>query len=209
MTWVNDYDAVFVLTYPRGGGEVKAEEWHQAGMLDKKQNTIDDVNAVIQYLIDKKIAAKGKVVIYGQNAASTVAMAVTNQAPEGNLGLVILKDGMYDLLRFSTSPGSQEYVLEYGDPQKPKDFDWLRKISSLHNVNASKKYPAILFLPDSDPDEQWQARKMIAELQHDLPNNPSPLFFSLPDPTLSDDENAREQSAYAIALATHVLNVSR
>ncbi|MCO5598618.1 hypothetical protein L7F22_052715 [Adiantum nelumboides] len=210
MSFVHDYDAVFVAIYPRGGGEVRAEQWHKAGMLDKKQNTIDDVQAVIQYLIDNKITSKGKVIIYGQYAASTTAMSVTNQAPEGNLGVVILQDGMFDLLRFpDSSADTTAETEEYGDPQKPKDFDWLRKISPLHNVNASKQYPAILFLPGGDINQQWQARKMVAELQHDLPNNPSPLLYSTSDLKLTEEDNYVNEEVYSIAFATHVLGLQR
>ncbi|PWN34998.1 prolyl oligopeptidase, partial [Meira miltonrushii] len=182
MTWVNDYDAVFVLAYPRGGGEVRAEAWHQAGMLGNKQNTIDDVNAIIQYLIDDKIAAKGKVVLTSSSSGATNAMAVTNQAPEGNIGALVLQErtygyALYDLLRFNTAPDSSGYVAEYGNPQDPQAFDWLRKISPLHNVDKAKVYPAILIFPGNDPVKSWSARKMIAELQYDLPNNPNPFFL--------------------------------
>lgn len=215
ISWVRDYDGVFILAYPRGGSEVKGEAWHQAALLEKKQNTIDDINAIVQYLIDNKIAAKGKVILYPEHFASTLAMAATNQAPEGNLGAVILQDtlygyyGLYDLLRFSTAPSTSYDVAEYGDPQDPKGFDWLRKISSLHNVDQNKTYPSILFLPGKDEIVSWHGRKMVAELQHVLPNNPNPFFFNAPDPNLSDQEYSDFESVILIAHSAHVLGLQR
>ncbi|PWN34997.1 prolyl oligopeptidase [Meira miltonrushii] len=215
MTWVNDYDAIYVEPYPRGGGEVKAESWHQAGMLGKKQNTLDDVNAVIQYLIDNKIAAKGKIVMYGQFAGSTATMAVVNQGPEGNIGAVILADalygsyGEYDLLRLDTVPGTSRDVAEYGDPHNPDAFDWLYKISPLHNVNKTKIYPAVMFQPGNDTLSNWHGRKMVAQLQYDLPNNPKPFLFNSPDQALTDDENVEQRYSFPIAFASHVLELQR
>lgn len=216
MTWVNDYDAIFVEPYPRGGGEVKAEAWHQAGMLGKKQNTLDDVNAVIQYLIDNKIAAKGKIVLYGQYAGSTATMAVVNQAPEGNVGAVILADplyglyGQYDLLRFNTAPGTSYDIEEYGDPHDPQAFDWLRKISPLHNVDKSKTYPAIIFQAGNDTATSWHGRKMVAQLQYELPNNPNPFLFNSPDPNPSGKESLGEgHLSPPIAFASYVLDLPR
>ncbi|PWN35000.1 alpha/beta-hydrolase [Meira miltonrushii] len=210
MSWVRDYDAIFAFAYPRGGGEVKAEQWHLAGTKANKQKTIDDINAVIEYLINNKIAAKGKLIIYGQFAGSTSAMALVNQAQEGNIGVVTLQNGMFDFLRFPDSPANLISKLdEYGDPRKPEDFDWLRKLSPLHNVDQKKEYPAILFLPGDDVDSQWHGRKMVATLQHDLANNPNPFFYSTYDSKLSDEENLNNDPVYSIAFAAYVLGLQR
>lgn len=210
MSWVRDYDAIFAFAYPRGGGEVKAEQWHLAGTKANKQNTIDDINAVVQYLIDNKITAKGKIIIYGQYAGSTTTMAMVNQAAEGNLGVVTLQNGMFDLLRFPISPSHITSELEeYGSPSRPEDFDWLRKISPLHNVDQKKDYPAMLFLPGDDSDSQWHGRKMVATLQHDLANNSNPFFYSTYDSKLSDEENSNNDPVFSIAFAAHVLGLQR
>jgi prolyl oligopeptidase len=62
------------------------DEWHEDGRLFKKQNVFDDVVSVAEYLVDEKIAAKGKIIVNGGSNGGLGAMAVGNQAPEDLLG---------------------------------------------------------------------------------------------------------------------------
>lgn len=204
FAFVQNYDAVYILAAPRGGGEL-GDDWHKAGELNKKQNTFDDVLAVVQYAIDQKWSSPGKVILKVESHGTLAGAAVVNQAPEGLIGAFIGSRGYYDLLRIDQSKYKDKRVPEYGSPSDPKAFDWLRKFSPLHNIDPKKAYPTILIFPADDDSgaEPWQSYKYISELQFELPNNPNPLLLGNTSDLPSD------RDAIAFALVAHTLGLKR
>ncbi|MCO5590141.1 hypothetical protein L7F22_044110 [Adiantum nelumboides] len=204
FAFVHSYDAVYILAAPRGGGE-KGDDWHKAGQLNNKQNTFDDIIAVAQYAVDQKWTSPGKIILNVDLAGTSASAAIVNQSPEGLIGAFIGASGMFDFIRSDISIDKAVRAAEYGSPSDPKAFDWLRKYSPLQNINPRKVYPTILIYPVKEGlfIEPWHSYKYIAELQHDLPNNPNPLL-------LGDVSNSEEErSVIAFALAAHVLGLKR
>lgn len=207
MAFVSSYDGIYILAAPRGGGE-SDDDWHRSGQLDKKQNTFDDIIAIAQYAIDQKWTSAGKLILDVQSAGAAASGAIINQAPEGLFGAFIGLLGIYDLLRSNKNIDKSSRAAEYGSPSDPKAFDWLKKWSPLHNVDAKKVYPTILLYPPSDNDrdehvEPWQNYKFIAELQHTLSNNPNPILLG------NGTDTQEVLSAIAFSLAAHTIGFER
>ena len=55
LAWVRA-GGVYVDTQLRGGGE-EGEQWHHAGMRERKQNVFDDFHAAAQWLIAERQVA--------------------------------------------------------------------------------------------------------------------------------------------------------
>ncbi len=149
----------------RGGGEF-GEQWHKAGMLDKKQNVFDDFIAAAEWLIANQYTKREKLAIYGGSNGGLLTGAALTQRPE-LYRAVVCSVPLLDMLRYHKFLVAPLWVPEYGSADDPRQFAYIRKYSPYHNVKKGAKYPAVLFVTgDSDTRvAPLHARKMAALLQ--------------------------------------------
>lgn len=166
-TWFPWFEkgGVYVVANLRGGGEY-GEAWHQAGMLDKKQNVFDDLYAAAQHLIDAKYTnPKRLAVMGGSNGGLLTGVAVT-QRPD-LWTAVVSAVPLLDMLRYENFLMAKFWVPEYGAATDPAQFAWLRKYSPYHNIKPGTKYPAVYFTAGENDNRvhPLHARKMAAAMQ--------------------------------------------
>lgn len=156
---------VFAMPSLRGGGEF-GEDWHKAGMKEKKQNVFDDFIAAAEYLIENKYTNSDKLAIAGGSNGGLLVGACMTQRPE--LYKVCLPAvGVLDMLRYHKSTAGWGWMVEYGSADSATDFDYLYKYSPLHNIKDGTKYPATL-VTTGDHDDRvvpWHSFKFAARLQ--------------------------------------------
>jgi prolyl oligopeptidase len=164
VVWA-EHGGVYALADLRGGGEF-GEEWHRAGMLDKKQNVFDDFLGAAEYLIAAKYTNSSKLsIIGGSNGGLLVGAAIT-QRPDIFQAAVCVYP-LLDMLRYQKFMDGPYWVPEYGSSDNLDQFKYLRAYSPYQNVAAGTKYPATLFIT-GDGDTRvapLHARKMTARLQ--------------------------------------------
>ncbi|MHC5113790.1 MAG: prolyl oligopeptidase family serine peptidase [Planctomycetota bacterium] len=173
---------IFVIATLRGGGEY-GESWHQDGMLAKKQNVFDDLYAVAEHLIREGYTSPDHLaVLGGSNGGLLTGVAVT-QRPD-LWTAVISAVPLLDMLRYQHLLMAKFWVPEYGDPEDPEHYQWLRAYSPYHNVKPGKKYPAVLFTAGENDNRvhPMHARKMAAAMQaastSDLEDEPILLWVN-------------------------------
>ena len=156
---------VWVTAILRGGGEL-GEDWHKAGMLDRKQNTFDDFIACAETVVREKITSEDRLgIIGGSNGGLLVAAAVTQRPELFRAGLSLVP--LTDMVRYHRFRIAKLWVPEYGDPDKADEFRFLYAYSPYHHVREGVRYPAMLFTTaESDSRvDPMHARKMAARMQ--------------------------------------------
>lgn len=155
---------VFVIANCRGGGEF-GEQWHHAARHERKQTTFDDFIAAAEALIERGYTTSKRLAIMGgSNGGLTVGAAIT-QRPELFRACVCAVP-LLDMLRFHRFLLGESWTSEYGSPDDPDAFEYIRAYSPYHNVEE-REYPAVLFkTAESDTRvHPFHARKMAARLQ--------------------------------------------
>src|SRR5260370_35700123 len=77
LAWL-EMGGIYAQAVLRGGAEY-GEEWHQAGMLDRKQNVFDDFIAAAEYLIVEGYTSTPKLAIGGGSDGGSLSGAGLNQ----------------------------------------------------------------------------------------------------------------------------------
>jgi prolyl oligopeptidase len=171
-----DAGGVYAIANIRGGGEY-GEEWHQQGMLTRKQNVFDDFIASAEYLMKEGYTTAGRLAIRGGSNGGLLMGAVLTQRPE-LFRAVVAQVGIFDMLRVELDPNGEFNVTEFGTVRNPEQFRALYAYSPYHNVKDGVRYPAVL-LSTGENDGRvnpMQSRKMAARLQAATASD-HPVFF--------------------------------
>lgn len=143
IAWL-DMGGVYALPGIRGGGEY-GEEWHQAGMKLKEQNSVDDYIAAAEWLISQRYTTAERLVANGGSASAPLAAVATIQRPE-LFGASVIDRPILDMLRFDQFTGGAYWSSEFGSPSNSAEFEFLRGYSPYHNLRAGKCYPPTLIM---------------------------------------------------------------
>jgi len=164
FVWL-EHGGVFAVANLRGGAEF-GEDWHRAGMLEKKQNVFDDFIAAAEFLISEKYTDKEHLAMQGGSNGGLLMGAALTQRPD-LFRAVVCQVPLLDMLRYQNFQIAKLWIAEYGSAEDPKQFDFIYAYSPYHHVKAGTEYPAILFMTaDTDTRvDPMHAKKMAALMQ--------------------------------------------
>jgi len=163
-TWLQK-GGVLVVANLRGGGEY-GPKWHLSAIKENRQKVFDDLAAVAEDLIAKKVTSPRRLAIQGGSNGGLLVATVMSQRP--NLfNAVVCQVPLIDMLRYHKLLAGFSWVGEYGNPDLQPDRDWLIKYSPYQNIKTGVRYPKILIMTSTLDDRvhPGHARKFAARLK--------------------------------------------
>ena len=163
IAWL-EQGGVFVLANIRGGGEF-GPKWHQDGIKEKRQNVFDDLYAVSEDLIAKKVSSpKHLGVMGGSNGGLLVGVAFTQRPDLYNA--VVCQVPLLDMKRYNKLLAGASWMGEFGNPDVAEEWEYIKKYSPYHNLKEGIDYPEVFFSTSTRDDRvhPGHARKMVAKM---------------------------------------------
>jgi prolyl oligopeptidase len=154
---------VYVVANIRGGGEF-GPKWHQAAVKEKHQNNFDDLIAVAEDLIERKITSPDHLGIIGGSQGGLLVGGAFVQRPELFSG-VVSAIPLFDMKRFNKLLAGASWMAEYGNPDTD-DWEFMKLWSPYQNLEEDADYPAVFFWTNTRDDRVHpaHARKAVARM---------------------------------------------
>jgi prolyl oligopeptidase len=154
-----------VIANIRGGGEFGVR-WHEAGRRANKITSHDDFAAVAADLVARGITKPSRIAAEGRSNGGLLVANMMTRYPK-RFGAVFCTVPLTDMRRYTKLLAGPSWIAEYGDPDLPDDWAYLKHTSAYHTAEPGKVYPPILIATSRKDDRvhPGHARKFAAKLQ--------------------------------------------
>ena len=161
----------YVVANIRGGGEF-GPAWHQAAVKANRHLAYEDFVAVAEHLVKRGVATSNQLGILGGSNGGLLMGNMLTKRPD-LFGAIVAQVPLMDMRRFHKLLAGASWMAEYGNPDEPQDWAFLRNYSPYHNLEAEADYPPLLVTTSTRDDRvhPGHARKMVAKMRdmgHDV-----------------------------------------
>jgi len=155
----------YVLANIRGGGEY-GPRWHTQAMREGRHKVAEDFAAVATDLVDRGVTTAKQLGAQGSSNGGLLMGIMLTQYPQ-LFGALVCQVPLLDMRRFHLLLAGASWVAEYGNPDKPADWEFISKYSPYHNISTELRYPPVLITTSTRDDRvhPGHARKMAAALE--------------------------------------------
>ncbi len=160
-----DRGGVFVLANIRGGGEF-GPQWHAAALKENRYKAFEDFEAVAEDLIKRNITSPQHLGIEGRSNGGLLVGATMTRRPD-LYGAVICGVPLLDMQRYHKLLAGASWMGEFGDPDIPEEWAYIKEYSPYHNLSDGVEYPGVFFYTSTRDDRvhPGHARKMAAKMK--------------------------------------------
>jgi prolyl oligopeptidase len=161
----------YVLANIRGGGEF-GPRWHHAALKQHRKRCYEDLAAVARHLVERKVTSHAHLGVMGGSNGGLLVGNMITLYPE-LFGAAVCQVPLLDMRRYHVLLAGASWMGEFGDPDDPAQWSYIRGFSPYHNVQAGVPYPRTLFMTSTEDDRvhPGHARKMVARMEeqdHDV-----------------------------------------
>ncbi|WP_313554471.1 prolyl oligopeptidase family serine peptidase [Miniimonas arenae] len=157
---------VYAVANIRGGGEY-GPGWHQAALKANRHRAYEDLAAVARDLVATRITSPAHLGVQGGSNGGLLTGNMLTQYPE-LFGAVVIQVPLLDMRRYHLLLAGASWTAEYGDPDVPEEWEFLRTFSPYHLAAAQpdRPLPPVLFTTSTRDDRvhPGHARKTAALL---------------------------------------------
>ncbi len=155
----------YVVANIRGGGEY-GPTWHQSVIKERRLRVYEDFAAVAKDLVARGITATERLGIQGGSNGGLLMGVMMTRYPE-LFGAIVCQVPLLDMRRYHKLLAGASWMAEYGDPDDPAEWAYIKEYSPYQNVVADAEYPPTLVITSTRDDRvhPGHARKMVARLR--------------------------------------------
>jgi prolyl oligopeptidase len=156
---------VYVVANIRGGGEF-GPRWHQAALKANRHKAYEDFIAVAEDLVARKVTSPSHLGALGGSNGGLLVGNMLTMRPD-LFGAVVCMVPLLDMRRYHLLLAGASWMAEYGNPDDPNEWAFIRTFSPYQNLRAGVHYPPTLFITSTRDDRvhPGHARKMVARMQ--------------------------------------------
>ncbi|MCM6774761.1 prolyl oligopeptidase family serine peptidase [Nocardia sp. CDC159] len=164
MGWL-ERGGTWVMTNIRGGGEY-GPQWHTQVQKANRHKVYEDFAAIARDLVERGITTAPQLGAVGGSNGGLLMGVMLTRYPE-LFGAIVCQVPLLDMKRYHLLLAGASWMAEYGDPDKPEEWEYIGKYSPYQNVRADATYPPILLTTSTRDDRvhPGHARKMAALLE--------------------------------------------
>jgi len=148
----------------RGGGEF-GPEWHQAALKEKRHKAYEDFEAVAKHLVERGVTSPDRLGIQGGSNGGLLMGNMLARSPK-LFGAIVCQVPLLDMRRYNKLLAGASWMGEYGNPDIPEEWQFLKHNSPYHTLKAGATAPPTLFTTSTRDDRvhPGHARKMLGKM---------------------------------------------
>ena len=159
-----EHGGAYVVANIRGGGEF-GPAWHQSALKSNRHRAYEDFIAVAEDLVSRAITTPEQLGVMGGSNGGLLAGNMLTMRPD-LFGAVVAQVPLLDMRRYHRLLAGASWIAEYGDPDVPEEWAFIRSFSPYHNLDPDTRYPPLLLTTSTRDDRvhPGHARKMAAKM---------------------------------------------